>query len=129
MRGLLRAAGARILISAIMGDASALDSTAGEVTQLLLLFAYSREDELAADAGGVELLNRAGITSEGLLTFFERLQGEQGKTGGMPALFSTHPLTADRIDLIRIQGTSKGNALTPLQWNRLKNICGQSGDK
>lgn len=69
---------------------------------------HSREDELEADAIAVRLLPGAGIDPRGIETFFQKLLADQER---QPSLleqwFSTHPLTAERIEQVRamIAGT------------------------
>lgn len=68
----------------------------------LVLADYSRAAEDEADAVAIPLLVRAGIHPRGLLTFFDQLLEEQGRSPGGPAAwFSTHPTTQDRIESTR----------------------------
>lgn len=64
-----------------------------------LVFAkFSREDEAQADEEGFRYLVRAGISPEGMVSFFQKLLDEQGSApSGALAWFSDHPLTQDRI--------------------------------
>jgi predicted Zn-dependent protease len=55
--------------------------------------------EAEADADGHAALVRAGISTAGMLDFFERLKQEKGLN--IPALLSTHPATEERIAAIR----------------------------
>ncbi len=61
----------------------------------------SRADEVQADEGGFNNVMRAGISPEGMLTFFEKLLAEEQQAGGgssgVSAWFSDHPGTQDRI--------------------------------
>jgi predicted Zn-dependent protease len=58
---------------------------------------YSREDELAADRRGAELLANAGISTLGLIAFFTRLGNERGGVERALSILSTHPASADRV--------------------------------
>lgn len=62
-----------------------------------LMLKYSRDEELEADALGVQTLHRAGFDPEGLTRFFELLLQESGDVPRAFELFSTHPRTAERI--------------------------------
>ena len=64
-----------------------------------LVFArFSREDEAEADEEGFSYLVKAGISPQGMVSFFQKLLDEQGQGGGgVAAWFSDHPLTQDRI--------------------------------
>jgi predicted Zn-dependent protease len=59
---------------------------------------FSRQDEKEADEEGFKNVIRAGISPNGLVSFFQKLMAEE-KGGGSPvdAWFSDHPLTQDRI--------------------------------
>jgi len=63
-----------------------------------LLLKYGRDDELEADALGIQNLYDAGIDPSGLVTFFDELLNKEG--GGDPGIMqmlSTHPPTKQRI--------------------------------
>jgi predicted Zn-dependent protease len=61
---------------------------------------FSRTDEQQADEGGFHNVMAAGISPEGMLTFFQKLLAEEqqsGSSGAASAWFSDHPGTQDRI--------------------------------
>ncbi|MBX6331819.1 MAG: M48 family metalloprotease [Gemmatimonadaceae bacterium] len=59
---------------------------------------FSREDEKEADEEGVRNVVRAGISPQGMVSFFQKLlDEEQSKPSALEAWFSDHPLTQDRI--------------------------------
>ena len=61
---------------------------------------FSRQDEVQADEGGFRNVMNAGISPEGMLTFFQKLLAEEQQSGGNSAVsswFSDHPGTQDRI--------------------------------
>lgn len=65
---------------------------------------FSREDEIQADEGGFNNLIKAGISPEGMLTFFQKLLAEEQQSGGSGATaswFADHPGTQDRINDIQ----------------------------
>ena len=65
---------------------------------------FSRQDEQQADEGGFRNVMAAGISPEGMLTFFQKLLAEEQQSGGNSAVsswFSDHPGTQDRIDDIK----------------------------
>jgi predicted Zn-dependent protease len=65
-----------------------------------LVFAkFSREDEAEADEEGFRYLVKAGISPQGMVSFFRKLLEMEQQSGGSsaPAWFSDHPLTEDRI--------------------------------
>ena len=65
-----------------------------------LVFAkFSREDEAQADEEGFSYLVKAGISPQGMVSFFQKLVDMEQQSGASapPAWFSDHPLTQDRI--------------------------------
>jgi predicted Zn-dependent protease len=61
---------------------------------------FSRQDEVQADEGGFRNVMNAGISPEGMLTFFQKLLAEEQQSGSNSAVsswFSDHPGTQDRI--------------------------------
>ena len=44
----------------------------------------------------------AGIDPQGMISFFEKIQKEDGKTTAIPAYFSTHPSPKSRIERLKI---------------------------
>jgi predicted Zn-dependent protease len=71
----------------------------GGLAAMAYLNQFGREAEMQADAFAVAAMPRAGWDPNGLLTFFETLQGEGGPH--VPAFLSSHPATQDRIDATR----------------------------
>jgi predicted Zn-dependent protease len=71
----------------------------GGLAGVAYINSFSREAEMEADAFAVETMPRAGYDPNGLVTFFQTLQGE---SGGTPSDFlSSHPATADRAAAAR----------------------------
>lgn len=59
---------------------------------------FSRGFEREADVLGLQYLYKAGYDPTSFIDFFERIQGlERKKPGSFSKVFSTHPLTDDRI--------------------------------
>lgn len=60
---------------------------------------FSRSQESSADAAAMSFLDRANITSQGLLEFMKKLEGQELlPTDRQIEYVRTHPLTQDRID-------------------------------
>jgi len=85
---------ARLLLGLPDGVADAVASAAVNLGALR----FSRDQERAADRGGVELLARARLPATGLESFFERLARREGT---IPAMVSTHPPSAERAAALR----------------------------
>jgi predicted Zn-dependent protease len=63
---------------------------------------YSVAQEASADQAALKFLDRAGLSSRGLLQFFQILQGEELLTGAsQDPYLRTHPLTAQRLEYVR----------------------------
>ena len=59
---------------------------------------FSRGFEKEADMLGLQYMYKAGYDPEAFVDFFEKLQTlEKTKPGTMAKVFSTHPMTEDRI--------------------------------
>ena len=84
------------LLEQIVPGSSALTPIAGQ----LVVNSYTRSEESAADAHGVELLRRAGYDGKTLMVnTLSWLQRTEGNSGG--GFFATHPSTDDRITAVR----------------------------
>jgi beta-barrel assembly-enhancing protease len=121
-RLVIRESGTAFLIGLVMGDifgGSAI-SIAGTG---LLVTAFSRDAESAADAEAVTLMTKAGLDVAPFGAFFERLQAEKGD-GEIPISFlRTHPPSDRRAKLIEAAPAGGQQALTPAEWQDLKAIC------
>ncbi|MCI0336185.1 MAG: M48 family metallopeptidase [Acidobacteria bacterium] len=68
----------------------------------LTFLKFSRGAEKEADRLGAQYMWASGYDPTALITFFEKLQSkEKGKTNTLLKVFSTHPLTGDRITEVR----------------------------
>jgi beta-barrel assembly-enhancing protease len=86
---------------------SAADTIAGAAVNLSGL-KFSRDQETDADAGGVDLLQKARLPAAGLHAFFKMLSENQGT---VPALLSTHPADTDRLAALEKLVAARGS------WN------------
>ena len=96
---------AQVLAAGLGIGAAILDQIfpgTGAITPLagqLVTSQYSRSEEYAADAHGVELLRRAGYPKEMMIDTLTWLLQVSGPGSG--GFFATHPGAADRIDAVR----------------------------
>lgn len=78
---------------------------AGQQAALGKYLAFSRVQESTADAAGAQYLSKAGISGQGSLDFFKRLQNLEFryavKQDDDQAYGRTHPLSGDRIQALR----------------------------
>lgn len=85
-----------IILDQIIPGSGALTPIAGE----LVARGYSRKEEYAADAHGVEILKRAGLSPDIMVRTLSWLMQESGG-GSKGGFFSTHPGTGERIEALR----------------------------
>src|SRR5204862_4419894 len=66
-----------------------------------LFLKHSRDDETEADEYGARFLSGAGYDPNALITFFQKLQAQEGSVPGFAKYLSDHPATGDRITHLR----------------------------
>ena len=96
---------------------------------------FSRTDEVQADEGGFQNVINAGISPEGMLSFFQKLLAEeqQSNNSNVSSWFSDHPGTQDRIaDIQRMLSQVPASTLNSLAtndagFNSMKNRLAQLG--
>jgi predicted Zn-dependent protease len=121
----IRVFGLMTLIDLVMGDSSTVLETLGQAGGLLLLTAYSREDERAADEHALSILAAAGIDAGGLARFFDRLAKKDKDVPEFLSYIASHPKLADRRALAEAaSGQGRSPALNDADWKALKEICG-----
>jgi len=96
LRRLLRAAGAALLVTVVIGDAGELLEEAAALPTLLLDGAYSRAFETAADDRAAALLRAVGRDPRALAGMLEALAASCG-VGCSGGWLSTHPAMGERI--------------------------------
>lgn len=122
MQGLIRNAGLSLVVKALIGGRAGGDLLSN-VGKNLVLLANIREAELQADQEGLELLNRAGIRSIGMARFLNHMKSKQGDVPQALSYFSTHPMHADRIALLRGLQQDGDEPMTPEDWKILQRVC------
>jgi beta-barrel assembly-enhancing protease len=125
-RALAREFSGRALLSLMAVD-SAGTPTAIQASVRLANLSYQRSDEEAADLQGAQLLARAHIRAEGLVSFFRRLEVATPATGSSWSYLSNHPATEDRIRALETE-TAKFDSgwpplMTPDEWMTARNVC------
>jgi len=102
------------LLSALLAAAAALAGggeaamgvlAAGQQAAMGSFLSFSRTQEASADAAGAQFLSDAGISGQGSLTFFQRLQNYEFRRGISQnqerEYGRTHPLSGNRIARLR----------------------------
>jgi len=118
MRQLIYAGGLLPLMGLLIGqpDAAALFQNLGKLSELK----FSRSQEEDADRTGFDTLVAAGLSTEGMARFFDRLAKADGAS---PSFLSTHPSSGDRAAVIRARAKSLGDRTIeplPIDWNAVK---------
>jgi predicted Zn-dependent protease len=117
-------AGVMALVIALMGvkDETEKYQKAAAVAAFFASMKFSRDDEYQADRSAVEYTMKAGYRPEGLITFFEKINRDNGLTK-VTKYFSTHPPTNDRIkkvkeEIVKRRGpSSNGMTQAPASGN------------
>lgn len=91
---------------------------------------FSRGDESAADARGMEYLDKAGIDPGAIARLFDRmaaLEKDRAPRSGLGSLLANHPPTAERAAIARSRAhAGRAPALTPTEWRIVQRACGGS---
>lgn len=113
------AAAAHVAAGANVGRATA---AVGGLAAMGYLNTFSREAEREADVFALGLMYRAGYDPRGLVSFFETLQSEKGRS--TPSFLSSHPATSDRIANARklIERLPRGVRLETEDGGRLQQV-------
>lgn len=72
---------------------------AGLVGQTTML-KFGRDMEKEADEYGAQYTSAANYNPQGLVSFFQKLQAQEGNTPGVLKWLSTHPSSAERVRLL-----------------------------
>jgi beta-barrel assembly-enhancing protease len=132
-RAIFQQASTSVLVAAMVGDVSGV-AYALEAARTLGDLQMSRAAESEADRDGMRLLQQAGIDSEGMITFFEKLAKLEGERGGgsLTRYLRTHPTTADRIATLRALAAAAPRPTARLlpdeDWDNVKSLCGELPD-
>jgi hypothetical protein len=118
MHNILREAGVMLLLSAVVGDVGAIEQFLLYNAASLTRMSFSREQESAADAAGLDLMYRAGLDPTGLSRFLAKLASKEGTMGGALSLLSTHPASAERVgELNAAIAARPAPVVTPLRFD------------
>lgn len=94
------ALGGVLLGAAGVPGASTITQVADMGGDLLYTLPFSRDQELEADALGMDLMARAGYDPRAALTFWQHMQKADGGKGP-PEFLSTHPADSKRIQALQ----------------------------
>ena len=112
LRQLYRALGMAGLITVIAGDAGEILEDALLEGSAILSLSYSRDHESQSDSYSYELLKAANMRTDGLITFFDKLEEDYALPKKGEWVMS-HPISETRKDAIRALIKADGGAVPP----------------
>jgi predicted Zn-dependent protease len=84
------------------GDAAAAVALGGQQMAMNELYAFSRQQEQAADQAAIALLERTGWSARGLERLLQRMMDQELlSVGRQDPYLRTHPLSRDRLEFVR----------------------------
>ncbi|MCP4605764.1 MAG: M48 family metallopeptidase [Proteobacteria bacterium] len=125
LNNLVRQAGIMLLLTAVAGDAGQLEQFLMYNAASLTSMSFSRDQERAADAKGLDLIRRASLDTEGLLRFLTKLS-EQESLPELMTIVSSHPASAERVDELKaLLAAEPKTPVVPLKanWADIRNRC------
>lgn len=103
--------GVAVAVGTGSGEAGMAVSSAGQTMALRNILSHTRTQESSADEAGVRFLRSAGMTTEGLLSFMQKLADQELLPESQQSRYvRTHPLTQDRIDFLKHVTEEQGPA-------------------
>jgi Zn-dependent protease with chaperone function len=127
--GVLRQASAGVLMAALVGDVSTVAALGIQSAKNLGDLRYSRDAELEADRDGMSMLHAAKIDPAGMVSFFQKMQREEGRPRGVARYLSTHPAATDRVQALNALAATRSSPpvklLPGVDWSDVKKICGE----
>ena len=128
-KAILRQASAGVLMTALVGDVSAVVAFGLQSARTLGDLRYSRQAELEADRDGARMLHAAAVDPAGMVSFFQAMQKEEGTPRTATRYLSTHPAAADRLPALTALAAARTRQPTKLlpgvDWNEVKKMCGE----
>jgi predicted Zn-dependent protease len=121
-----------MLVQVGLAVGSALSETFAEISGLagvgiqILFLKYSRDDERQADTLGVEYARKGTYNPGEMIGFFASLEKLGDLSGGhaLPGFLSTHPLTSERIEKVRMTLAESDQSLAVKKTDYLRRIDG-----
>jgi predicted Zn-dependent protease len=127
MRTLIQTGGTSFLIGLLLGDVTG-GAAIIFATQTMLNAAHSRGSEQQADTFAAAAMQRLGRSPLPMAELLFRITGEGKAESKALTIISSHPLTADRLEMMKkLQGPVNGpEILAAAEWKALKEICSKS---
>ena len=128
-RAIFQQASTGVLMAALVGDVSGVVAYGLEGARTLGDLQMSRAAESEADHDGMRLLQEAGIDTQGMITFFEKLSSRERGRGNdtLTRYLRTHPTTSERIATLRALAAAapkpERRLLPDDDWNDIRRLC------
>ena len=126
-RAVIQDASTGLLLMALTGDVTGPLAYGLQTARTLGDLRYSRRAEEEADTEGMKMMLAARLDPAGMITFFERIQKEEGPAPRALTYLSTHPLAADRIERLKAMAAAWTGTPEPLRpgerWVELAKRC------
>jgi hypothetical protein len=125
MQAVWRSLGLGLILDAVVGGGTGAGQQAVLLAGSFTDLRYSREAEREADARGQAILQKIGLSSEGMAPFFRKLAGKgEGKEAAMvKELISSHPDTLRRARLSEARARPGHAAFAADEWAAIKETC------
>ncbi len=108
LRQVLQNSMTALLVAGLLGDLSSIAGLSATLPTFLVQQKYSREFELEADEFAAQMLRDRGIPSAHLANILKRMTESGGAAnGGLLDYLSSHPATAERVELLRAREQSR----------------------
>jgi len=127
MRMLIQTGGTSFLIGLLLGDITGSGAVIF-ATRTLLDASHSREAEQEADRFAAAVMQKLGRSPLPMAELLFRITGEGKLESKAVTIISSHPLTEDRLALMRkLDRPNTGpELLSATEWQALKAICGKN---
>lgn len=125
--GIVRVIGLNAALELLLGGGGGTLTNIGIV---LAQLSYTRAAEREADEHALRILEEAGISQQGVVAFFKRIQEIERRRGGEGGLdiLRSHPQTAERAEIAASRPSYPSTpALNDVDWQALRTICGLGG--
>jgi len=124
MQLLVTGLGLGLLLQLVTADVTG-GTMLATATQIVVISGFTRPAEHEADADAKRVLGAAGIGSQGLAEFFDRLAANEkaSRNTAVFRLIATHPDSAQRAQLFRDGSRTADPVLTAQEWQAIKTIC------
>ena len=130
MQAVWRDLGIGMLLDLVVGGGTGAGQQAVILAGQASDLTYSRDAELEADTRGQALLHAAGLSSQGMAPFFDRMARADGsgRLGEAVEFMNSHPDSSRRGRVARAGARPGLSALDAEEWRVVKAVCAAPSD-